>query len=67
MNKGTVYERMAVNSTDFLKYNLTIPSYEKQEKIVKLLNSLENKINNNLKIYHDFEKIKKGLLQQMFI
>ena len=65
--QGTVYERMAVNSTDFLKYNLTIPSYEKQEKIVKLLNSLENKINNNLKIYHDFEKIKKGLLQQMFI
>lgn len=65
--QGTVYERMAVNSTDFLKYSLTIPPYEKQEKIVKLLNSLENKINNNLKIYHDFEKIKKGLLQQMFI
>lgn len=42
--QGTVYERMAVNSSDLLSMNVFIPSLSIQQKIVDIVDIIDNKI-----------------------
>jgi len=65
--QGTVYERMAVNSEDFIKAEIYIPSKEVQDNIIKNLNTLKEKIKEEKKILSLYEKQKQYLLNKMFI
>ena len=44
--QGTVYERMAVNSSDLLSMYVSIPSLNTQQTIVNIINNIDNKISN---------------------
>ena len=65
--EGTVYERMAVSSEDFLSETIRLPSRDKQLKFVQIMNFFsgvlitEQAIDNNLRL------LKNYLISQMFI
>lgn len=57
----------SINQTELAKTILTIPSLSEQQKIAKLLLSIDDKIDYCGKQIVRMESWKKGLLQQMFI
>lgn len=64
--EGTVYERMAVKPSDFLKFKLLLPTIEEQNAISKVLNSMDKEIdllNQDL----EQEKFKKKALMQLLL
>ena len=65
--EGTVYERMAVKPVDFLKYKIKLPSLPEQEKIASFLSDVDNKIELEEERLKAYEKLKKGLMQRMFV
>lgn len=65
--EGTVYERMAVKPSDFLKGKLLLPSLEEQEKISSILNNLNKKLILIQKEQDLIISFKKSLLHKMFI
>ena len=65
--QGTVYERMAVNSEDFLSYEAKLPSLKNQREIVSKIEFINKKINQE-NVYLDLlKKQKQYLLSNMFI
>ena len=65
--QGTVYERMSVAPEDFLKFSIKLPNIEIQNKFVAKLSKLDQKIElENLKLSR-YIKLKKGLMQNMFV
>lgn len=65
--QGTVYERMAVNSEDFLKGIILAPSLEEQNDIVKIFSVIDNKLKIEMKILKKIKQQKTYLLNNMFI
>ena len=65
--QGTVYERMAVNSSDLLSMNVFIPSLSIQQKIVDIVDTIDNKINNEKELLNLYKMQKDYLLKNMFI
>ena len=65
--QGTVYERMAVNSEDFLKGFIKIPSIEEQNKITQIINNINLKLQKEKDILELYKKQKAYLLKNMFI
>lgn len=65
--QGTVYERMSVSPSDFLKVKVKIPSLPEQEKIANLLKSLDRLIETKEKQLEQAEQWKKGLMQKLFL
>ena len=65
--QGTVYERMAVSSEDFLSYKISFPSKNTQDKIADNVRAIDTKLQNELNILDRTEKQKNYLLSQMFI
>ena len=65
--QGTVYERMAVNSSDLLSMNVFIPSLSIQQKIVDIVDIIDNKINNEKELLNLYKMQKDYLLKNMFI
>ena len=65
--QGTVYERMAVNSSDLLSMNVLIPSLSIQQKIVDLVDTIDNKITNEKELLNLYKTQKDYLLKNMFI
>ena len=65
--QGTVYERMAVSSEDFLKGEINLPTYEEQLKIAKTFKSIDEKIAIEQAILNKLKEQKKFLLSNMFI
>lgn len=65
--QGTVYERMAVHPSDFLKVKIPIPSYLEQQKIAEFLSGIDEKISSLSAKLASAQKFKKGLLQKMFV
>ena len=51
----------------FLSLTLELPSFTEQTKIVNLLNSFDFIIDKEIQTLHQLQKMKSGLLQQMFI
>ena len=65
--QGTVYERMAVSPEDFLKFNIKLPNLEVQNSIVNNIELLDKKISYEILKVDSLIKIKKGLMQNMFV
>ena len=65
--QGTVYERMAVSSEDFLSYKISFPSKKTQDKIADNIRAIDTKLQNELNILDYTEKQKNYLLSQLFI
>ena len=65
--QGTVYERMAVNSSDLLSMNVLIPSLSIQQKIVDIVDTIDNKITNEKELLNLYKTQKDYLLKNMFI
>ena len=65
--QGTVYERMAVNSKDFLKGEILIPTKDKQKAIADYFDMLDLKIKKEKDILELYKKQKAYLLKNMFI
>lgn len=65
--QGTVYERMAVSSEDFLKVQINLPDYQTQLQISKIFKSIDEKINLELQVLEKYKEQKKFLLSNMFI
>lgn len=64
--QGTVYERMSVSPEDMLSIEIELPELAEQEKIIKLISTLDRKIDAEKQLLTDYEELKKGLLQKMF-
>ena len=56
-----------LSETDFLNFQIKAPSIENQKHITNILDSIDSKIDSNVNIYTSLTKLKKSLLQQMFI
>lgn len=63
--EGTVYERMAVGSYDFLRFKIKLPNLNEQQKIAEVLTACDDEINLlNLKL-ENLKKQKQGLMQKL--
>ena len=65
--EGTVYERMAVSSEDFVKLIITLPAIQEQKNISQKILSFDKEIDLISNKINLLEKYKQGLLQKMFI
>lgn len=65
--QGTVYERMAVNSSDLLSMDVFIPSLAVQQKIVNIIDNIDNNIFNEQELLNLYKLQKDYLLKNMFI
>lgn len=65
--QGTVYERMAVSSEDFLSYETRIPTYEEQVKFADKIQHIQDKIELETAFLNSLQKQRKYLLNTMFI
>ena len=65
--QGTVYERMAVSPEDLLKFKIKLPNLNIQNKIVSNLELIDKKILCEIKKLDNLSKLKKGLMQNMFV
>lgn len=61
--EGTVYERMAVSSEDFLKFEITIPDIEEQKTIAKILTTEDKEIELLKRQLELFKQEKKAMMQ----
>ena len=62
---GTGQKELSEN--DFLNFQIKAPSMDEQKHITNILDNIDSKINLNVNIYNSLTKLKKSLLQQMFI
>lgn len=58
---------MAVNSSDLLSMNVLIPSLSIQQKIVDIVDTIDNKITNEKELLNLYKTQKDYLLKNMFI
>lgn len=65
--QGTVYERMSVNTEDFASLDISLPLKEEQRKIGIYFEKLDNLITLHQRKCEELQKIKKFMLQNMFI
>ena len=64
--KGTVYERMSVCSTDFLNLDVKIPSVAEQRQIGSIFERLDALISQHYHKYESLVAVKKAMLEKMF-
>lgn len=65
--QGTVYERMAVHPSDFVKVKVLFPSLPEQQKIADFLTSIDKIIDSKQEKIAKAEEWKKGLMQGLFV
>ncbi|WP_105114009.1 restriction endonuclease subunit S [Streptococcus suis] len=65
--EGTVYERMAVKSSDLLRSEILLPTLPEQEAIGSFFSDLDQLITLHQRQLDHLKLLKKALLQQMFI
>lgn len=65
--QGTVYERMAVNTEDFATLNISLPMIDEQFKIGAFFARLDQLITLHQRKLETLKKLKKSMLQKMFI
>lgn len=52
---------------DFLNFEIDLPQLDVQDKIIEIIDKIDNKIKNNNKINNNLEQQAKAIYQQMFI
>ncbi len=65
--QGTVYERMAVSPEDLLSMTIDLPDEKSQKEISKLFVLIDESIKREMDKLTTLQRLKSGLLQQMFI
>lgn len=65
--QGTVFERMSVSSDDLCKIKLVITSFDEQQKIAKVADTLNKKISKLEDELLSLKHLKSTLLNDMFI
>lgn len=65
--QGTVYERMAVSSEDFLKGTIIAPPFKDQNNVVKAFNIIDGKLEIEKSILDKLKLQKNYFLNNMFI
>lgn len=65
--QGTVYERMAVSSDDFLKGEIYLPNYKTQLEVARIFKTIEAMISLEQQVLEKYKEQKKFLLYNMFI
>ena len=65
--QGTVYERMAVSSEDFLSYETRMPSFKEQVKFANRTHNIQEKIDLEISILNALQQQRRWLLNAMFI
>jgi type I restriction enzyme S subunit len=63
---GVVNRRRSVSKTDFLSISIPLPPYLEQQKIAKILDAIQNAIQQQDKIIETTKKLKKSLMQKLF-
>ena len=66
-DSGARSDRFSIKDDVFLNMPLKLPSIEEQNKITKFLLQLENLITLHQRELDTLKKLKKGLLQNMFV
>ncbi|HFR3797094.1 TPA: restriction endonuclease subunit S [Streptococcus suis] len=64
--EGTVYERMAVKSSDLLRSEILLPTLPEQEAIGSFFSDLDQLITLHQRKLDSVKEMKKALLQKMF-
>ena len=65
--QGASIVRRNLNMESFYEINFVIPDIAEQNKKGKIINEISQKIEKDEKKYQKLDKLKKGLLQKMFI
>ena len=64
--QGVIYGQWRIHESDFVKIQIAVPLIEEQQKIGRLLDSIDNLITLHQRKYEKFVNIKKALLEKMF-
>ena len=64
--QGVIYGQWRIHESDFVKIQIAVPIIEEQQKIGRLLDSIDNLITLHQRKYEKFVNIKKALLEKMF-
>jgi len=64
--QGVIYGQWRIHESDFVKIKIAVPIIEEQQKIGRLLDSIDNLITLHQRKYEKFVNIKKALLENMF-
>ena len=59
--------RMCLSYESMTNIPVDLPEIEEQKRMTKVLLELDNKIEKEEKIFRKIKRLKRGLLQQMFI
>lgn len=65
--QGVVYGQWKIHETDFMKIEVRIPSVDEQKKIGQYFDSLDHLITLHQRKCDELKKMKKYMLQNMFI
>ena len=65
--QGVVYGQWRIHESDFLRINISIPSFKEQNSIIHFFKQLDNLITLHQRKLEHLQQQKKALLQQMFI
>ncbi|MGN0682418.1 MAG: restriction endonuclease subunit S, partial [Oscillospiraceae bacterium] len=65
--QGVVYGQWKIHETDFLKLSIHVPSLEEQQQIGAYFRNLDHLITLHQRKLETLKKLKKSMLQKMFI
>ncbi|MBO8415969.1 MAG: restriction endonuclease subunit S [Proteobacteria bacterium] len=66
-NYGARFDRMSISNADFFDMPIPCPTTDEQQKIIKLLTCFDQKLDIARKQLEALQKLKKGLIEQMFV
>lgn len=66
-DSGARFDRFTISSTEFMKMPIPYPGIEEQKKIGKYFDNLDHLITLHQRKYEELQKVKKFMLQNMFV
>ena len=66
-DSGVRFDRFTISSTQFMEMPIPYPTLEEQQKIGKYFDSLDHLITLHQQKCEELKKIKKFMLQKMFV